>query len=124
MATKGKDQTLKNRLRERAKLTVRGGLQRLDLDVSRGVFTGQVNRTLQSRGIDVSGVIRASTNPAASMIAAEVAAAMPAAIIPPVAHRSRVTGSAGGSGSVSRRSTMAQCGGSRTPPRCRTGGLT
>ncbi|KRA39450.1 hypothetical protein ASD81_08185 [Nocardioides sp. Root614] len=43
---------MKNRLRERAKLTVRGGLQRLDLDVSRGVFTGQVNRTLQSRGID------------------------------------------------------------------------
>lgn len=52
MSTKGKDQTLKNRLRERAKLAVRGGLQRLDLDVSRGVFTGQVARTLRSRGID------------------------------------------------------------------------
>lgn len=52
MAPKGKDQTLKNRVRENAKLAVRGGLQRLDLDVSRGVFTGQVARTLHSRGID------------------------------------------------------------------------
>ncbi len=39
--------------------------------------------------IDASGVISASTNPAASTIAAEAAAAMPAASIPPVAHRSR-----------------------------------
>jgi FkbM family methyltransferase len=48
----GPDQSLKNRVRERAKLAVRGGLHRLDLDVSRGIFTRQVARTLESRGID------------------------------------------------------------------------
>ncbi len=48
----GADQRLKNRMRERAKLAVRGRLHRLDLDVTRGVFARQVVRTLESRGID------------------------------------------------------------------------
>ena len=46
------DQTLANRLRERAKLVVRGVLQRADLDVSRGTYTNRLARTLEARGID------------------------------------------------------------------------
>lgn len=49
MPTTVTDQSLRNRMRERAKLTVRGGLQRLDLDLSRGSYLGQVARTLDSR---------------------------------------------------------------------------
>jgi len=48
----GPDQSLKNRVRERAKLAIRGGLHRLDLDVSKGVYTRQVARTLAARGDD------------------------------------------------------------------------
>jgi FkbM family methyltransferase len=46
------DQSLANRLRERAKLVVRGVLQRADLDVSRGTYTNRLVRTLDARGID------------------------------------------------------------------------
>ena len=46
------DQTLANRLRERAKLAVRGVLQRADLDLSRGTYTNRLVRTLESRAID------------------------------------------------------------------------
>ncbi|MDQ4055003.1 MAG: FkbM family methyltransferase [Actinomycetota bacterium] len=46
------DQTVGNRLRERAKLVIRGVLQRADLDVSRGTYTNRLVRTLGSRDID------------------------------------------------------------------------
>jgi FkbM family methyltransferase len=46
------DQTLANRLRERAKLVVRGALQRADLEVSRGTYTNRLARTLDARGLD------------------------------------------------------------------------
>jgi FkbM family methyltransferase len=46
------DQTLANRLRERAKLAIRGVLQRADLDVSRGTYTNRLVRTLDSRDVD------------------------------------------------------------------------
>jgi len=46
------DQTLSNRLRERAKLLVRGVLHRVDLDLSRGPYPSRVARTLDARGID------------------------------------------------------------------------
>ena len=46
------DQTLANRLRERAKLMVRGALHRADLDVSRHPYSGRLARSLNSLGID------------------------------------------------------------------------
>lgn len=46
------DQTLANRLRERAKLMVRGALQRVDLDVSRRPYSGRLVASLDAAGID------------------------------------------------------------------------
>jgi FkbM family methyltransferase len=46
------DQTLSNRLRERAKLLVRGALHRADLDLSRHPYTGRLVRSLDTLGID------------------------------------------------------------------------
>jgi FkbM family methyltransferase len=46
------DQTLGNRVRERAKLMVRGVLHRVDLDVSRDPYTHRLARTLEAHDID------------------------------------------------------------------------
>jgi FkbM family methyltransferase len=46
------DQTLSNRLKERAKLMVRGTLHRLDLELSRGPYPKRLALTLEARGID------------------------------------------------------------------------
>lgn len=46
------DQTLANRVRERAKLAVRSVLHRVDLEVSKGAHPNRVARTLRARGID------------------------------------------------------------------------
>ena len=46
------DQTLANRMREHAKLVVRGALMRADLEVSRGPYPSRVARTLDAHGID------------------------------------------------------------------------
>ncbi len=46
------DQTTANRLRERAKLTVRRVLRRFDLDLSRGAYANRLAHTLTARGID------------------------------------------------------------------------
>lgn len=46
------DQTIKNRFKERAKLAVRGGLQRLDLDLRKGSYATHVVRTLAARDLD------------------------------------------------------------------------
>ena len=42
------DQTLANRVRERAKLMVRGVLHRVDLDLSRDPYTHRLARTLDT----------------------------------------------------------------------------
>lgn len=46
------DQTAANRLRERAKLLVRGVLHRFDLDLSKGAYANRLAHTLTTRGID------------------------------------------------------------------------
>jgi FkbM family methyltransferase len=46
------DQTLTNRLLERAKLSVLGTLHRFDLELSRGAFANRLVRTLKAHGID------------------------------------------------------------------------
>jgi FkbM family methyltransferase len=46
------DQTLANRVRERAKLLIRGALRRVDLDLSRGPYANRLVRTLDHRGLD------------------------------------------------------------------------
>ena len=46
------DQTLANRLRERAKLLVRGALSRADLDLSRSPYPRRLVRSLDTVGID------------------------------------------------------------------------
>lgn len=46
------DQTLANRLRERAKLLVRGALHRADVDVSRHPYPRRLVRSLDALGID------------------------------------------------------------------------
>jgi FkbM family methyltransferase len=51
-AAAGSDQTLANRLRERAKLVVRGMLRRIDLDVSRGPYATRLVRTMDAHGFD------------------------------------------------------------------------
>ncbi|KRD42919.1 hypothetical protein ASE38_01085 [Cellulomonas sp. Root930] len=51
MSTTPSDQNLRNRLRERLKFALRGGLQFFDLELSRGSFAGQVSRTLSAHGI-------------------------------------------------------------------------
>lgn len=45
------DQTLANRMRERAKLIVRGALMRADLDVTRGAYATRLARTLAARDL-------------------------------------------------------------------------
>lgn len=45
------EQSLRNRMREGAKLAMHGGLQRFDLSLARGSFADQVTRTLSSRGV-------------------------------------------------------------------------
>ena len=45
------EQSLRNRMRESAKLAVHGGLQRFDLSLARGSFADQVSRTISSRSI-------------------------------------------------------------------------
>lgn len=61
------DQTLANRLRERAKLLVRSVLHRVDLDVSRGPYPSRLVRTLESRGIDTMLDVGANVGQFASM---------------------------------------------------------
>jgi FkbM family methyltransferase len=61
------DQTLSNRLRERAKLVVRGVLHRVDLDVSRGPYPNRLARTLDAQGIDTVLDIGANVGQFASM---------------------------------------------------------
>lgn len=61
------DQTFTNRLRERAKLLVRGVLHRVDLDVSRGPYPNRLVRTLESRGIDTMLDVGANVGQFASM---------------------------------------------------------
>lgn len=61
------DQTRSNRLRERAKLFVRGALHRVDLDVSRGPYPKRLARTLESQGIDTILDIGANVGQFASM---------------------------------------------------------
>lgn len=46
------DQTVKSRARETAKLAIRRGLSRLNLDVAKDPYTHRLVRTLESRGID------------------------------------------------------------------------
>lgn len=46
------DQSLRNRMRESAKLAVRGTLQRFDLSIGKGVHANHVARTLDASGID------------------------------------------------------------------------
>jgi FkbM family methyltransferase len=46
------DQTVTNRLVERAKLSVLGVLHRFDLELSRGAFANRLVRTLKAHGID------------------------------------------------------------------------
>ena len=48
----GTDQNLRSKARETAKLAIRHGLSRMNLDVSRDPYTHRVVRTLASRGID------------------------------------------------------------------------
>lgn len=54
------DQTLANRLRERAKLLVRGALMRADLEVSRGAYATRLSRALAAR--DVIAVLDVGAN--------------------------------------------------------------
>ncbi|GAA4672619.1 FkbM family methyltransferase [Nocardioides nanhaiensis] len=54
------DQTLANRLRERAKLLVRGALMRADLEVSRGAYATRLSRALAAR--DVTAVLDVGAN--------------------------------------------------------------
>jgi len=54
------DQTLANRLRERAKLVVRGALMRADLEVSRGAYATRLSRALAAR--DVTAVLDVGAN--------------------------------------------------------------
>ncbi|MCW2766994.1 MAG: hypothetical protein JWO11_2953 [Nocardioides sp.] len=61
------DQTLSNRLRERAKLLIRGALHRVDLDVSRGPYPNRLARTLDAQGIDTVLDIGANVGQFASM---------------------------------------------------------
>ncbi len=50
--TRSPDQTFRNRLRERLKLSVRGTLQRFDLSIAKGVHANQVARTLAAHDLD------------------------------------------------------------------------
>jgi len=52
MPDPGIDQTRGNRLRERAKLAVRGVLHRFDLELSKGPYPARLVRTLEAYGID------------------------------------------------------------------------
>lgn len=54
------DQTWKNRLRERAKLAVRGGLHRFDLELSTGPYPARLARALEA--FDVTTVIDIGAN--------------------------------------------------------------
>lgn len=46
------DQSRANKVRETAKLAIRKTLQRADLEIGRGAFSGRLRRTLTSQGID------------------------------------------------------------------------
>lgn len=62
------DQTLANRLRERAKLVIRGALQKADLEVSRGTYSSRLARTLDARGLDTVLDIGANVGQFATLI--------------------------------------------------------
>ncbi|HET9419551.1 MAG TPA: FkbM family methyltransferase [Nocardioides sp.] len=62
------DQTLANRVRERAKLMVRGVLHRVDLDLSRDPYTHRLARTLDTYEIDTILDIGANVGQYASMV--------------------------------------------------------
>ncbi len=50
--TRSPDQTFRNRMRERLKLSVRSTLQRFDLSIAKGVHANQVARTLEAHDLD------------------------------------------------------------------------
>jgi FkbM family methyltransferase len=62
------DQTLPNRLRERAKLLVRGALHRVDLDLSRDPYPHRLARTLEAHDIDTILDVGANVGQFASMV--------------------------------------------------------
>lgn len=62
------DQTLANRVRERAKLLVRGVLHRVDLDLSRDPYTHRLARTLETYEIDTILDIGANVGQFATMV--------------------------------------------------------
>ena len=62
------DQSLANRLRERAKLLVRGALHRIDLDVSRGPYPNRLARALESLAIDTIIDVGANVGQFATMV--------------------------------------------------------
>lgn len=61
------DQSRRNRVRETAKLLVRRGLQRADIDISRGSYANRLTRTLDSRGLDTILDIGANVGQYASL---------------------------------------------------------
>jgi FkbM family methyltransferase len=62
------DQTLKNRVRERAKLAVRGALHRADLELTRDPYTHRLARTLDAYDIDTVLDIGANVGQFALMV--------------------------------------------------------
>jgi FkbM family methyltransferase len=62
------DQTRANRVRERAKLAVRGALHRVDLDLSRDPYTHRLARTLDTYEIDTILDIGANVGQYATMV--------------------------------------------------------
>lgn len=62
------DQSLTNRVRERLKLAVRRGLQRADLEISRGSYASRLTATAQTRGIDTVLDVGANVGQFASLL--------------------------------------------------------
>lgn len=62
------DQTLGNRARERAKLTLRRSLQRADISIGRDPFSGRLVRTLDARGIDAIVDVGANVGQYAALV--------------------------------------------------------